>query len=77
MANCFWHYFGETCGAVATTTLKTNDGKIKQMCEKHYVILVNNLRKVAYGGKPDWDEDLNDSAEMKANHWFVNNKIPI
>lgn len=77
MANCFWHFYGETCDAVATTTLKTNDGQIKQMCEKHYAILVNNFRKIAYGEKPDWDEDVSDGAEMKANHWFVKNKIPI
>jgi hypothetical protein len=76
MAKCFWHYFGETCDAVATTILKTNDGRTRQMCEKHYAILVSNFRKIARGEGSEWGDDVSDDTETAANHWLVINNIP-
>jgi hypothetical protein len=73
MAKCFWHYYGETCDAVATTVLKANDGRISQVCEKHYTILVKQFGKIAHG-EERWHGKRGETA---ANHWFVNNKIPI
>jgi hypothetical protein len=77
MAKCFWYYFGETCDAMATTTLKTVDGQIRQMCERHHTRLVENFRKIALNEKSEWDKEVDADTKTAANHWFVLNKIPI
>ena len=70
MAKCAFNY-GDSCDAIATTTLMKNDGRIEQLCERHHDFLIKLFKRVAAGEQITERED----ADMEANHWLVKNKI--